>query len=313
MSEKKEYLVASPGYVHYCGGIVVLHYLCSKLNERGYNAYITGGHMNSEYNTLSVNSLSQEKLRDLQHNGIIIYPDIVPHNPCKFTNVTKWWLGSTQPTPPNQLGFAFSESHQVEGCRCDHSLYLPPQIEPFFCEPEIEARAGVCAYSGKGNGMGDRPIPETGHFHTPVPGCTLIQAGDPPTREGLANLFKRSEVFYCYDNMSIVSVEARLCGTPVIMCGHNVLSKENYEKNEFPSYGMGYYEDKPDIQKLKAEIPLFKAAYYKRMAECEKDLDNFIEVTQNMNPDKIYVEDNNPDPNAHKIFGHQNFELFRTR
>jgi len=311
---KKEYLLAFPGYVHFCGGIVTGHYLCSRLNERGYPAYITGSYMNPQYHTLSVNSLSQEKLRDLQHNGIIIYPDIVPNNPCRFTNCIKFWLGGSQPTPPNQMSWVFSKAHQVPGCEADNVFYFPPEIEPFFREPDVENRHGIAAYSGKGQGMGLYPVPETGSFSNPAPGVTVIQAGFPPTRQGVAELLQRSEVFYCYDNMCVMIVEARLCGCPVIVCGYLMLSKENFDKVDYSNLGLGRYDEKPDIKKLKAEIPQFREEYAKRRKQMDVDLDMFIEKTQAWNPNGVYVEDPHPtDPNAHMIYGHRNFDLFRTR
>lgn len=311
---QREYLIASPGYAHFCGGIVVLHYLAHRLNERGYKAYVTGSHKNPAWNTEYAKDLDQEHLRDLQHNGIIVYPDIVPHNPCRFTHVVKWWLGTTQPTPPNQLPFAFCEAHQTEGARCENVLYLPPDIEPFFTDPEVENRKGISVYSGKGGGMNYAPVAETGTWGAPAPNCTIIQAGSPPTREELARLLQSSEVFYCYDNMSILTVEARLCGTPVIMCGYMILSKDSFNKSEFPLLGMGMYDDHIPIQKLKDEIPQFRELYVERMAQRDKELDKFIEISQNWNPDNVYVEDVDPtDPNAHKIYGHQNFDLFKER
>ena len=36
--------------------------------------------------------------------------------------------------------------------------------------------------------------------------------------------------------------------------------------------------------------------------------------SQAWNPENVYVDDPHPtDPNAHMIYGHKNFELFRTR
>jgi len=314
MSEKKEYVICTPGYAHFCGGISQLHYLSHAINEKGYKSYVTGFHKNPLQDTHYVKDLSQEKLRDLQHNGIWIYPDIVPHNPVRATNVIKYWLGAYQETPPNQMPWAFCEAHQSKDCRSENILFLPPEIESYFEEPVIDNRKGIVVYSGKGNGMTNEPVPETGHWNSPAPGVEIIQVGNPPTREGLAQLLQRSEVLYCYDNMSIITVEARLCGTPVISCGYILLSKENFNKTEYSPLGMGAYEDKPDIQKLKEEIPDFRESYIKRRLQMDKDLDVFIEKTQAWNPEGIYVDDPNPtDPEAHKIYGHQNFELFRTR
>ncbi len=314
---RREYLIASPPYVHYCGGINVLHKLCHMLNEKGETAYITGS-MNPNYNTISVNTLSQEHLRDLQHNGIIVLPDIVPFNPVRFTNVVRWWLGNVQEPRPNQLTFRFSDVNQA-GYTTEHKLSVDI-IEDFFCEPKEDNRKGACVYSGKGDGMTHRPIPETGSFNSPNPECFKILVGKPPTRMELADLLKSKEVFYCFDSMTIMPVEARLCGTPVIMVEHigNVVPPDFYKKSEYGMKGVGFYKDGMDVQaeikRLKKEIPLFQEEYNNKILAIEKELDMFIEETQKWNPGGVYVEDLDPTGRyLHTLFGHGNFELFRTR
>jgi len=309
---KREYLIASPPYVHFCGGINVLHKLCHMLNERGEKAYITGGVMNPDYNTISVNTLSQEHLRDLQHNGIIVLPDIVPFNPVRFTNVVRWWLGGIQEQRPNQLTFRFSDTFDPLNTT-DNKMSVDI-IEDFFIPPEVENRKGVCAYSGKGQGMVTAPVPETGHFDDPNPNCYKIVPGNPPTRRELAKIFQEKEVFYCYDTATILVQEARKCGCPVIMCGEHMFSKEVFRTSEYGQHGLGWYDENPDIEELRKQLHLFEIDYQKKQEAIEKELDTFIEMSQAWNPEGIYVEDLDPAGQyLHTLFGHTNFELFVTR
>jgi hypothetical protein len=306
----REYLLAFPGYTGNCGGIRFGHKLCHMLNERGYKAYITGDYTNPLWNTPKAKELSQEKLRDLQHNGIIIYPDIIPNNPVNFTHCVKWWMGSSQLNPINQLVFSFSEMHDVVFKNENHLFIW--DVEDFFKDPEIENRHGSCVYSGKGNGIDNEPVPETGTATVRAPGCYMITAGDPPNRQALANLLKSVEVMYCFDNLTFMMTEARLCGVPVILIGHRTIPREDFiKKDEFSQFGIGMYEDKPDIKKLKAEIPLFREAYQKRVEKTEIEFNKFIELTQSWNPNNIFVEDVGPFQPT--IYEHPNFELFRTR
>ena len=308
----REYLIATPGYVHFCGGIKSLHKLAYELNQRGYTAYVTGDYCNPEFNTPMAKLLSQEKLRDLQHNGVIVYPDIVPNNPARFTHCVKYWLGASQPPPPNQLVFSFSEMHDVVHKNENHLFIW--HIESFFEEPDIENRHTNCAYAGKGSGIDIKPVPEIGpaNAYNGIPGCFRITAGNPNNRVVLAQLLQQSKVFYCYDNLTVLMTEARLCGTPVILMGHYVIPPDDFlNKDEFSQYGIGMYDDNPDIDKLKSEIPLFREVYKQRENKTKKEIERFIELTQEWNKDNIYVDD--PGPYDHKIYGHKNFELWRTR
>ncbi len=313
----REYLIAFPQYASMCNGIKCGHKLCHKLNERGYKAYMVGGYTNPELNTPIATSLSQEHLRDLQHNGIIVYPDIVPNNPAHFTHCVKWWLGATQPPPINQLVFAFSDAHQCV-TKVERNLSMV-HIEDFFKEPEVENRFTTCAYAGKGSGILTKQVPEIGPPEVNLStagsqyGCVRITAGYPAQRRDLAKLLQSSKVFYCYDNLTVMHVEARLCGTPVILMGHYVLPPEDFAKDPFTMNGIGMYDDKPDLDKLKSQLPLFKEAYKKVCEQSEKELDVFIEETQKWNPNNIYVADPVPAWVENGFYGFPELKLWKTR
>jgi len=310
----REYLISAPPYAHVCNGIKMLHFLCHKLNERGYKAYMPCGYTNPEFNTPLASNLDQEHLRDLQHNGIIVYPDIVPNNPCRFTNCAKWWVGITLETPINQIGFSFSDMHQ-EFFQTKYNLSFV-YIEDFFKEPEIENRYTSCAYVGKGRIL-EKIVPEIGSadvnpFDTINSDCVRITNGYPQTRQEVAKLLQSSKCFYSYDNLTIMNTEARMCGTPVILMGHWTVSEEQFKKDPFGMYGIGMYDDKPDLEKLKSEIPLCRELVQKERERMEKELDIFIEETQKWNPNNIYIEDL-PSIEHMGLYGHPQLELWRTR
>jgi hypothetical protein len=298
----REYLIATPGYASMCGGIKSLHKLAHMLNQRGYKAYVTGDYCNPEFNTPMAKLLSQEHLRDLQHNGIIVYPDIVPNNPCKFTHVVKYWLGITQNATPNTLQFTMSEHHKVIDADKVFGTLMIWHVENFFKLPDVEDRKSPCWYPGKG---GNLPKIE-GLDHG-----TFITAGLPPTRQELAHILQHATIFYTYDSCTVLIQEARLCGCPVQIVGFWPFDKERIKQDPFGTDGVRYLGDEIDLEKMKSELSLFRERYAEMEAKTEKELDIFIEATQSWNPNNIFVEDNGP--YLHTIYGHQNFDLWKTR
>jgi O-antigen biosynthesis protein len=298
----REYLIASPGYYHGTGGIKSLHMLCHMLNERGMTAYITGDYVNPDLKTPMAKLLSQEKLRDLQHNGIIIYPDIIPNNPCRWTHCVKFWLGGVQNPPPNQLIYTMSKHHDMAYANSINGYFMVWYIEPYFCLPEVEDRQRPCWYPGKG---GDLPRIQ-GLDHG-----TFITTGSPPTRIELANILQHATILYVYDSCTVMIQEARLCGCPVQIVGFWPFAKETIQQDPFGMDGVRYLGDEINIEQMRSELPKFKERYQWMLQNSFKELDEFIDKTQNWNPNNIYIDDLGP--YNHKIYGHQNFELWATR
>lgn len=312
--EKREYVISAPGYHHICHGIRALHYLAHMLNERGYKTYVTGNYTNPEFNAPLVKTLSQDHLRHLQHNGVIVYPDIVPNNPAHFSNCVKYWLGASQPNPVNQLVFSFSSMHDVVHKNNNH-LFISHIEEDLFKLPEIENRIDACSYAGKGNGIDHSPVIEltgAGNDYGGIPGCKRIHGGFPPYRGQLAKLLQESTVLYCYDNLTVLMTEARLCGCPVVLMGHWVLPEVDFkERDEYGLEGIGFYGEPYDLEELKSQLPKFIERFNLRKQKTEIELDNFIELTQNWNPENTYVPDQGPfGPNIH---GTRELMLWGTR
>jgi len=222
----RPYLIVAPGFAHQSGGIKVLHRLCHLLNQRGFTAYITGAkaplHYEGYCNTRSINELSKEELSYLQNRGIVVYPDIIPGNPLCFTTVVRWFVGLTCKAPPFEMVFSYSEHLRVHGS-AENNLMIW-HIEDFFQEPATENRTIKCFRVGKGTSI--PKVPETED-------AIEITNFYPPRREELARLFQCSEVFYSYDECTILNSEARLCGCPVVVLGYTNIPEDFYKGDPF--------------------------------------------------------------------------------
>ena len=302
----KKYLIVAPSFDRRSAGIKALYVLCGKLNDSGYDAYITGDPRDCGYNCKSVFSLNPEQLKDLQLNGVVVYPDyIVNGNPLRFTNVVRWFLGITQITPEHELVFSMSPSHNFQVEAANNLMMFG--IEDFFKLPEVENRTKKCFRVGKGSSIPRLSITD---------GCIEITAEYPSNRHELAKLLQESEVLYTYDNFTFLITEAILCGCPVVILGHPITAKENIKDNVLFKYGAGFYEDYDDdlLVKLKEEIPK-QIELWNRLVETSKqELLTFIELTQNMTNE--YVEDlgaTEPHPWIALGFWSDFFKLFKER
>lgn len=303
--KKRSYLCCAPHYDRRSSGIKALYVLADRLNNLGYDAYITGDPRDSGYNCKSVYTLNTEQLKDLQLNGVVVYPDnIVNGNPLRFTNVVRWFLGITCETPDHELSFSMSPSHNFNVVAPYNLMVL--DIEPFFKLPEVENRTKKCFRVGKGSAIPRVPITD---------GCIEVTAEYPSNRQELAKLLQESEVFYTYDNFTLMIIESILCGCPVVIIGEAVTSKENLIGNVQMTYGMGFYDDPDlDINKLKEAIPLQIELWNELVETSKQELLTFIELTQNMNNE--YVEDlGSPEPHPWIALGFWSdfFKLFKER
>jgi hypothetical protein len=263
----RPYLIVSPGYASCCGGIRALYRLCHLLNEKGFDAYITGGYTTDEgYNKCkNLRGLSPDQLKDFQRDGIVVYPDIVQGNPLSFTTVVRWWLGITQPAPEHEIVFSYMENQRtLASAKYNLGVW---HIEDYFKLPENNDRENVCFTVHKGTSV--PRIPET---------KGAIEIAHQFPRRDLSDLFKSSQMFYSYDDLTMLSVESRLCGCPVKIVGYTNMTEESIKQNPFTNYGVSL-PGKP-IHQMEEELPLFKNAYDALLKKSDKEVDDFIQITQ---------------------------------
>ncbi len=234
--KKIPYLIISPPYYPSSAGVRMMHALCHYLNESGYDAYIATDKVNPEWNEKQP---SQKIFSHLVYDGIVVYPEIVTGNPLDASVVVRYilnhpgLLGGDKEYDLSEILFTCNGETLRKYVPSDDHILCIPLIENFFRDEGLP-RKGGCFYVGKGFNI--PRIPET-------EGMKEITGID---RREVANILKTSEVFYTYDNFTLLIEEAKKCGCPVVIVGEEV-SKVSYDD---------YIKD------------------------FEKQLDNFIRITQ---------------------------------
>jgi hypothetical protein len=276
----RPYVIVSPDFTHVCGGIKFLHRLCHMLNERGFTAYITGAPAPPNFpgycNTKHVSVLSQAERDEIQHTGIVVYPNIVGGNPLCFDTVVRWELAGLDQIYPNWMTFTYSPDNNFTGKHMDNLFVW--YIEECFKPPEIEQRGGPCHVVHKGAHLPRIPETEGGNSRN-------VWGTSP---EQLASIFQSSSIFYTYDDFTNFITEARLCGCPVKIVGYTIHNYESIRRLALSTHAIALPEDEVDIPKLRSELGLFNEAYIKVLDRAEQEFQRFLNMTQETHLPYVY-------------------------
>ena len=259
------------------GGIKVMHKLCDMLNANGFEAYLMPIHIRDDFYTCSDYNtplITQEILDDLD-NAVIIYPEGIQGNPLNAKNVTRWILGPFDP----QAAKTYSKSDLVYwymdyyyndylGQR-DNQLFISEFHSERFTNVGYE-RTGSCYTIRKANPT-TLIHPEDSIF---IP---FNAAGD---LIGLAELFNRTERFYCYDNYTFLFTQAAMCGCISVIIPDGTKTKEEWlNGSRLYKYGIAYGED--DIPRALSTLPLMFKEIEKIKLEMNEQVIKFTEHCQN--------------------------------
>ncbi len=209
---KVPYLIVTPFYRYYSAGVRMLHALCHHLNESGYKAYVNTDCINLDWNE---ESCEVKDYPFFAENGIIVYPEVVKGNPFNGKIVVRYilnhpgWSGGDKKYDPREILFTCNGETLRRYVSSDDHVLCIPLIEDFFKDEGLP-RKGGCFFVGKG--VSPSRIPET-------EGLTEIVGMN---RRKVANLLKTSEIFYTYDNFTLMIEEAKKCGCPVVIVGEKV-------------------------------------------------------------------------------------------
>lgn len=210
------YYLMAPAYDRRSAGIRAMHQLCHCLNLLGEEAYMSSRGFNPSLRTPPLSDSVREMHRRAGLNPIAIYPEIIGANPLECAVVVRYILnrpGLFGETPDyrNTDLFWLHNGELVD--LVEHAqgvLHMPLCDTSVFHDdnPSGEDRDGACVYFGRYVDGRERH-PEL------LLRCTEITRTYPATHVDLADLFRRSTHVYCFENTSI-SMEARLCGCPVV-------------------------------------------------------------------------------------------------
>lgn len=251
------FIVFTSSYNEDCGGTIVLHKLCHMLNEMGCNAYLCPDKydpargvkvwfdnyfrfrkykVHTEYNTPIA---TVPVLRD---DFVAIYPETVEGNPLKCERVVRWLLHKpgyhtgVVDYQADELIFFFDENCIEPGLSIDIENKLSVlSINSAYKPGGSGVRSGSCYMMRKGVG---RSLVHDTNDSVRLDGLS---------HQEVAAIFKKKKYFFSYDEFTLYSQYAALCGCISIVIPETFGSREEWvEKHPISKYGISYGLD--DIQ-----------------------------------------------------------------
>nr|WP_320133648.1 hypothetical protein [uncultured Holophaga sp.] len=278
------YYISARRFTTTSAGIRALHLLCHGLNRIGQEAYITPLPHPSKpgwtHPELRTPLLTHEVARYHAARGItpiVVYPETVSGNPLKAPVVARWvlnfpgLLGGDTSYAPEELVFGYSSELAEAAGHPDQVLYMPTIDTRIFHPPvEDQPREGSCFYASKYKGK-RLPITATSREITRNgPGS--------PTPGQIADMLRRAEVFYAYENTAL-STEAVLCGCPAVL-----IPNEHFDRwignKEVGKEGYAWGTSPEELEKAKQTLPAGIENYLKGYEIFWDQLALFVEKTQ---------------------------------
>lgn len=261
----KKYIVFSQSYDERSGGAVVLHKLCSILNDQGSEAYLYPFYKSFELskesywpaffglaksvikkilfrykvNPVLTTPLYKGKKQNFDDEWVVIYPEIVFGNPLGAKNVVRWFLH--QPGfhtgkvyyGKNELYFKFNSAvlnFTYQGSKLSEKelkvIHYP--LEHYNKNGVAQKRQGsaYCLRKGKNK-----------NIQHDLKDSILI---DGMSHEEVAKIFKRVKVFISYDTYTAYSIFATLCGCDSIVIPDDGVEINDWYSNPTDRYGISY-------------------------------------------------------------------------
>jgi hypothetical protein len=283
------YYILAPRYMRTSAGIKVLYLLCHHLNLKGYQAYIVTNPRRSyekEVYDLKAPFLTNEIINYHYKNRrtpITVYPETICGNPLNSPIVARYvlnYLGlldGDKELDDQELVFTYSQALADSVAKYNPNiLYLPAANPQIFYPPKKEVkREGKCFYASKHvHILGGKLLPITND-------CFEITRDLPDslTPQEIADLFRKSELFYTYEDTSL-STEAVMCGCPAIFIPSEFQTQEPLALKETGSAGIVFGTSDENIKKAKDTVHLAFEQFIQSTENFSQQLDNFINITQ---------------------------------
>lgn len=283
------YYIVAPPYTRTSAGVRVLHMLCHALNRRGQTAFISlypampWQHRQVAPDLLTP-LLTPAVIRSHFERGltpVLVYPEVISGNPFDGPCVVRYvlnvpgLLGGSENYAPEELCFSYSKVLADMTPVPENVLFLPATDTQVFCTlPDQPKRQGSCFYAYKYKSAHQGAL-----FDITKNSIEITRdLPDSQTPQELADLFRRSEVFYTYENTALAT-EAVLCGCPAVFLPNPYLS-EIIAVKELGPEGYAWGADPAEVERARATVGQGAQNYLKSYAAFWRDLDRFIDLTQ---------------------------------
>lgn len=283
------YYISAPPWLRTSAGIRGLYLLCHALNRMGYEAYI----MNSPYGEFRHGWTTSELLAPMldrkqaqvhfteRRTPIQVYSETISGNPLQAPVVARWvmnfpgLLGGDKAYDPAEICFGYCQELAAAGGNPDQVLHMPTiDTDIFFPPTKPVQRKGGCFFASKYKNV------HHGKLFPITKSCTEITRDlpDSPSSCEVAELLRRSEVFYTYENTALAT-EAVLCGCPAVFLPNPHLT-EIIARKELGPEGYAWGMDPEEIARAKATVNQGAINYLKTYDLFWTQLNQFVAITQ---------------------------------
>ncbi|MDP1573500.1 MAG: hypothetical protein Q8L78_01000 [Coxiellaceae bacterium] len=278
------YYIVAPPYVRTSAGVRVLHLLCHSLNLGGKEAYLIIYPVIPWQTSVSKKLLTPvltkeiiEKHQKQNISPIVIYPENISGRPLGGTCIVRYvlnfpgLLGGDKIYGIDELCFSYSKKLANETCFPENILFLPATDTSIFYLPiNDQRREGSCYFASK----------YQGELFDITKESTEIKrhSKNAQTTEEVADLLRRSEVFYTYENTAL-ALEAVLCGCPAVFLPTEHTT-EIIAIEELGMDGYAFGTDQNGIICARETVNQGIENYKKSYQTYWKDLEKFVFLTQ---------------------------------
>lgn len=292
------YYIVSDPYTRVSAGIKSLHLLCHHLNLSGIPAYMIVIGKERSYAESSVEAdfltpiLTQRSARTHFEKGktpIMVYPETVAGNPYGSPCIVRYvlnfpgLLGGDKEYGKNELCFGYSKILAATTPYPKNIICIPASDTRIFFPPDTHVkREGSCFYASKYKREHNGKLFEITKHSTEI----TSRMPNSQSPEEIADLFRKSEVFYTYENTAL-ALEARLCGCPAVFLPNKHL-ESIIGLEAFGSDGFAWGAAPEEIAQAKASVHKANKNYEIAINLFQKQLIEFINLTQVYSQDKKY-------------------------
>lgn len=311
ISKERNFLICAPSYSENNGGAIVLHKLCSLINQNGGHAYLFPFTDNFEFNKFNYKKVLfkffkkhlREPFRKFKLNPtfqtpvikklpidissdswIVVYPEIIFGNPLNGKNIVRWLLHNPGFNPEtgkdtNNFFFGKNELYFRIGSWFKNFEYPGSVTSKNFLQI---FHMPLDLYNNK----------NTSHHRNGV--AYLLRKGeakkiihdldtsiriDGKKHEEIAHIFKSVKTFISYDPYSTYSVFAALCDCDSIVVPDENVTEEQWMPQPERRYGIAYGFE--NLEKSRLTRHLVVNRYLESEKLYKKNVAEFIEESNN--------------------------------
>lgn len=285
---RSPYYIVTPRFIRTSAGIKALHILCHCLNRVGQEAFLfihpvwpAASATNPDLLTPLLTPADVARHQASGVSPIVVYPETVAGNPLGARTILRYvlnfpgLLGGNNRYPPEEIVFGYSQVLATIGGAPGQVLFIPASDATIFTPPaEGSERRGSCFCAMKYRQVhGGKLLPVTADSVE-----ITRDLPDSPDPAAIAELFRRSEVLYAYENTAL-AIEAALCLCPTVFLPNPWLT-ELLAANEMGLDGFAWGTDPAEIARAKATVHLTRARYLSTHVRFWDQLSAFVATTQ---------------------------------